>query len=267
MASRTRSRNVTRVRRRHLGAVVVGTALALAAVPAAVAEADADDGANPAANAAASQPAARTARGADSPAKSVQQCPIVMRNVTVGQVNSIPKAGAGQPRAVDRRRPAAAPHESTLTWSAVDPEVRSRPEPGAAVATATATAASSPVLPTVVWTPGSVISFFISDGTAAHPDAGLLIGNGYSFGPGTCAGSAPCDGGRGGLLFGNGGNGSDGAFAIYDRHRSPALAGDQWRQRWQCGAFRERWQRRERRQRLRVGGFGRSRRRPRRRRR
>jgi hypothetical protein len=51
----------------------------------------------------------------------------------------------------------------------------------------------------------------IGDGTITHPDAGLLVGNGYnwvSYG-GACL-SGACNGGNGGLLFGNGGNGFKG---------------------------------------------------------
>ena len=58
---------------------------------------------------------------------------------------------------------------------------------------------------------GQFIGFFISNGTAERPDAGLLIGDGYSyssFDDALCANG--CNGGRGGLLFGNGGNGWNG---------------------------------------------------------
>ncbi len=56
-------------------------------------------------------------------------------------------------------------------------------------------------------TPGPFISIFISNGTMQHPDAGLLIGNGFSFTDATCANGATCNGGRAGYLYGNGGNG------------------------------------------------------------
>ena len=58
---------------------------------------------------------------------------------------------------------------------------------------------------------GQFIGFFISNGTADHPNAGLLLGNGYSYGsiPGDCP-SAPCNGGNAGLLLGDGGNGFGG---------------------------------------------------------
>ncbi len=47
----------------------------------------------------------------------------------------------------------------------------------------------------------------VGNGTAAHPDAGLLVGNGYSWTAQTCNQGAACAGGRSGLLWGNGGNG------------------------------------------------------------
>ena len=54
------------------------------------------------------------------------------------------------------------------------------------------------------------IRFFVGDGTADNPDAGILFGNGYSFTDygGTCS-SGSCDGGKAGLI-GNGGNGFNG---------------------------------------------------------
>ncbi len=60
------------------------------------------------------------------------------------------------------------------------------------------------------WTPGSIVSIFVSNGTAAHPDAGLLIGNGFSYDATSCTGVAACNGGRAGLLIGTAGNGFNG---------------------------------------------------------
>ena len=64
---------------------------------------------------------------------------------------------------------------------------------------------------------GDVPGFFVGNGTATHPNAGLLIGDGYSYTAddvgqsGTyCTTGNPCDGGNAGLLFGNGGNGYNG---------------------------------------------------------
>lgn len=72
---------------------------------------------------------------------------------------------------------------------------------------ATAAASSSP---SGGWQPGSIFRFFFSDGTAEHPDAGLLIGNGFTYTATSCPATTPCAGGRGGLLIGNGGNGFNG---------------------------------------------------------
>lgn len=57
---------------------------------------------------------------------------------------------------------------------------------------------------------GSFIGLFIGNGTQASPNAGLLIGNGYSYSAVDntyCATATSCNGGNGGLLVGNGGNG------------------------------------------------------------
>lgn len=50
---------------------------------------------------------------------------------------------------------------------------------------------------------------FVGEGTADRPNAGLLMGNGYSWTASTCIGADPCAGGIGGLL-GSGGNGFNG---------------------------------------------------------
>ena len=68
---------------------------------------------------------------------------------------------------------------------------------------------------------GSIIAIFISDGTIDHPDAGLLIGNGYDGGGGRGGfligdggdGGPGQNGGNAGLLFGDGGNGGIGLNA------------------------------------------------------
>ena len=76
----------------------------------------------------------------------------------------------------------------------------------------TAAAVAAPAASAPVWQPGSVIAIFISDGTADHPNAGLLFGNGYSFSAAdvTCVGATVCNGGNAGLLVGTGGNGWNG---------------------------------------------------------
>ncbi|MCV7010919.1 hypothetical protein H7I40_00725, partial [Mycolicibacterium madagascariense] len=53
----------------------------------------------------------------------------------------------------------------------------------------------------------ALIAVFVSNGTASHPNGGLLFGTGYSASAGCAA--AACNGGNGGI-FGNGGAGADG---------------------------------------------------------
>lgn len=54
------------------------------------------------------------------------------------------------------------------------------------------------------------IRIFIGDGTATNPNAGLLIGNGYSWTAQTCTQGIACSGGQAGLLWGSGGDGYNG---------------------------------------------------------
>lgn len=56
---------------------------------------------------------------------------------------------------------------------------------------------------------GDLWSFFFGNGTAEHPDGGILIGNGYSWTSETCSGGSACNGGNGGI-FGSGGDGYNG---------------------------------------------------------
>ena len=67
-------------------------------------------------------------------------------------------------------------------------------------------------VPSLPWTGtlADFIALWVGNGTAEHPDSGLLFGNGYSYGtvPGDCATS--CNGGDGGFFYGNGGNGFGG---------------------------------------------------------
>lgn len=63
---------------------------------------------------------------------------------------------------------------------------------------------------------GDFFGFLFGNGTPDHPNAGLLIGDGYDFTENdvdvtpNCVAGSPCNGGNAGLLFGNGGNGYDG---------------------------------------------------------
>lgn len=48
------------------------------------------------------------------------------------------------------------------------------------------------------------------NGTAEHPDGGILLGSGFSWDSSSCTAGAACVGGNAGLLGGNGGNGFNG---------------------------------------------------------
>ncbi len=132
-------------------------------------------------------------------------------------------------RAVETRDRGTSPSDSIGAAAAVAVAV-AIPAPAPAPNPAPAAADPAPSLPTVSLPPAltppastpapiakaaasqqNPLEFLFSDGTITHPDAGLLIGNGYnwvSYG-GQCV-SGPCNGGNGGLLFGNGGNGFSG---------------------------------------------------------
>ncbi len=98
-----------------------------------------------------------------------------------------------------------APAASVGTGESIDP-------PSGLPAGGTATNAQAvPAPPSAPSDPiAALIRFFIGDGTAENPDAGILFGNGYSFTEygGACP-SGACDGGNAGLI-GNGGNGFNG---------------------------------------------------------
>ncbi|WP_431234630.1 hypothetical protein ACQ856_08830 [Mycolicibacterium psychrotolerans] len=78
----------------------------------------------------------------------------------------------------------------------------------ASPATAAATLRAS-ALPTPEAAAQTIISFFVGDGTAAHPNAGIISGNGYTWTADTCASNTSCKGGNSGV-FGNGGDGFNG---------------------------------------------------------
>ncbi|MEI6254468.1 MAG: hypothetical protein WCP30_16855, partial [Mycobacteriaceae bacterium] len=101
--------------------------------------------------------------------------------------------------------PAAAP----LAWSVA---AASRRELGGAATTAPAALVTATADPANAVGTGPIADFFrkfFGNGTAAHPDAGALIGNGFSYDAKTCVGETVCNGGKAGLL-GNGGSGYNG---------------------------------------------------------
>ena len=74
---------------------------------------------------------------------------------------------------------------------------------------------------------------FFSNGTAEHPDGGILIGNGYSYDAASCPGGNPCNGGNSGI-FGSGGNsynGGNGGSAGWFGHGGNGGAGGHRSQR------------------------------------
>ncbi len=142
----------------------------------------------------------RAARGSVSPAAATAATP-PSRSAAVSSVKRTSRAAAAAPR--------RSVTSQASTAAAVD-----APEPAASTPTATVVPSAAASAPTasstgnaVGWYPGLVISIFVSNGTAAHPNAGLLVGNGFSYDATTCPVGTTCNGGNGGLLFGDGGNG------------------------------------------------------------
>ena len=101
-------------------------------------------------------------------------------------------------------------------------------DPSTGVVSSAAGVGSPSALAVGMWQPGSILRIFIGNGTADHPNAGILLGNGYSYTSyaGACTTGA-CTGGNAGLIgnagsgfaggnggaagwFGNGGNGGAG---------------------------------------------------------
>ena len=92
---------------------------------------------------------------------------------------------------------------------------RSRAVPAAAASGTSVT--STPVITANSGTPEKTASAvgiggfrLFGNGTAENPDAGILWGNGYSWTAETCDAGLACVGGRGSLLFGDGGSGFNG---------------------------------------------------------
>lgn len=86
-------------------------------------------------------------------------------------------------------------------------------------ASGTASATANPI--------AGIVRFFVGNGTAENPNAGILAGNGWSYDADSCP-SGGCNGGNAGFFFGNGGNGANGADATYDAQTdtyTPATSG------------------------------------------
>ena len=113
----------------------------------------------------------------------------------VNAARSLSPVRTSLPAAPRPRVPAAASRNSRVV------EIRTvKPAVSAEAASPKAAATAAP-LPDL---------FFFGDGTAEHPNAGLLGGTGFSFDVNSCLGVTACNGGNAGLLFGNGGDGFNG---------------------------------------------------------
>ena len=122
--------------------------------------------------------------------------------------------GDGAPRAVSRGDDTVSVASATTAESASG--LYEQPADAAGDDMATSATIKAPVdivdnLPPAVRASliGGFIAIFFGNGTAEHPDAGLIFGNGFSWDASTCTGGRVCDGGKAGL-FGNGGNGYNG---------------------------------------------------------
>lgn len=121
-------------------------------------------------------------------------------------------ADSSRPRASGvAKGPSATPAGKPRASRSGPPARRLPPRrPGSIAGTRASTVVPSASTGEAVFTPGPIVAFFFSDGTATHPNAGVLAGTGFSFTAATCAGTTACNGGFAGLLIGNGGSGFNG---------------------------------------------------------
>lgn len=101
-----------------------------------------------------------------------------------------------------------APSAAALAW-ATAAVTRRELEASPAASTVASVTTSQPANAIAADPIGDFVRLFIGNGTADHPDAGLLIGNGFSYTAATCTGTTACNGGKAGLI-GNGGSGFNG---------------------------------------------------------
>ncbi|BBY65044.1 hypothetical protein MHEL_32870 [Mycolicibacterium helvum] len=153
-----------------------------------------------------SSSASKTARTGNS-ARQSNPAAATTRNPLRSPATNAPSAAATAGPLVAAAPSAAADSSSTEVASAQS--ARTTAPLTVAPSAAKTTPAASLTVPGPM-TPEAVVAIFVSNGTLSHPNAGLLIGNGFSFDGVTCASATKCDGGRSGLLFGNGGNGYNG---------------------------------------------------------
>ena len=152
-----------------------------------------------------------TGHRADSTTRASGSTGSASRTPQAAATRSTPVRGSVLPAAATPVVPRAVSAPSRVAGQPVTPTVVA---PSASTATVVAppapkpsSAASATKAPPTGKAAGSFISIFISNGTQEHPDAGVLIGNGFSWDINSCPKSTACDGGRAGFLYGNGGNG------------------------------------------------------------
>jgi hypothetical protein len=199
-------------------AVALGVGSAIAAIPTAFADAPGISDSSGSAGASASEPARVSAAPNRGAARSGARAASARAaaSATIKTVSATPLSSLGSRNTDDA--PAAAP----LAWTVA---AVSRRELGTKTRTATPAATLSTGEPATftpraaqvsapsaaaTWQPGSVLRVFVGNGTAENPNAGILLGNGYTYTgyAGACT-SGSCDGGTGGFI-GNGGNGYNG---------------------------------------------------------
>ncbi len=103
-----------------------------------------------------------------------------------------------------------APAATAVAWTALAASRRELDAQSSTAGPAATTTAPQPMAKATLTPIQDFIGIFIGNGTAANPNAGLLIGNGFSWTADTCNKGKACSGGRSGLLVGNGGNGFGG---------------------------------------------------------
>lgn len=133
---------------------------------------------------------------ASKPAKSGSDIPVASVGKGTTKVAAAASAPAIKPSAA--ADPAGSGNAGAPVWA------------GSVMASASPGGSGGPVAASSAPPVPDFLRFFIGDGTATNPNAGLLVGNGFSYDVSTCTGTAVCDGGRGGFLVGNGGNGWNG---------------------------------------------------------
>lgn len=120
--------------------------------------------------------------------------------VSSGGLGALALLGGG----TDSGSPAAAP----LAWTAAA-YVRRELQATAAAAAAALTTTGQTAKGQGAQPIADAIRTLFSNGTAEHPDGGILLGNGFSYDASNCVGETVCNGGNAGLI-GNGGSGYNG---------------------------------------------------------